>query len=441
MTAPTVESEHDPRGTGPTAGPTVTGPTATGPTVTGPTVRTAFRSSQWPALAVVAFVVAAVLLALVSARGPSRRLDPDSVGPSGARALAQVLREGGVPVRRLETVDEVVEASRPESTLLIPVPQALVERELEQLGELASALVVVGAQDEHLKALDLPVEVQSQSAVEQRRPACALEVAARAGDADLGGLTYRATEGTTATGCYAVSGEATLLRVPSRGATLLGAGSLLTNERLDDRGNAALALGLLSERGGEVLWLVPRPGRDLPAGARPSFRSLLPDGLGLGVLQLFVALAVVALWRARRLGRVVEEPLPVVVRAAEAVEGRSRLYRAAHARDSASGALRAATRERLARQIGMAASLDPSALVSVVAERAGRDPAAIGALLYGDPPGNDATLVRLVADLRALETDLTGPSSARPAPPTDSREDARHDARPDDRLPKEVADS
>jgi hypothetical protein len=384
----------------------------------------------------VAFVVLALLLAVLSAQGPSRRLDPDSVGPGGARALAQVLRDGGVPVRRLETVDEVVAASRPESTLLIPLPQALVARELEQLRELASAKVVVGADDEHLQALDLPVEVQSQSEVEQRRPACALEVAARAGDADLGGLTYQATGGVTATGCYAVSGEATLLRVPSRGTTLLGSGSLLTNERLDERGNAALALGLLSERGGEVLWLVPRPGRELPAGARPSFRSLLPDGLGLGAVQLLVAIGVLALWRARRLGRVVEEPLPVVVKAAEAVEGRSRLYRAAQARDSASSALRAATRERLARTTGTATSVDPTTLVGVVAERAGRDPAATAALLYGDPPGDDATLVRLVAALRELEAELTGPSSARPASQTDPAGPNPGDAR----TPKEVAD-
>ena len=388
-----------------------TGSSGAGPTAAGPTVRTVFRSSRWPAIALLAFVAAALLVGVVSAKGPSRDLDPDAVGPGGAKAVAQVLRAGGVEVRRLETVDEVVAASRPDTTLVIPVPQALVERELEQLGRLDSARIVVGAEDQHLKALGLPVEVQSQSRVERRRPACSLDVAVQAGEVDLGGLTYRTTDGTEGTGCYAVSGDATLLRVPSRSTTLLGNGDLLTNDRLDDRGNAALALGLLSERGGDVLWLMPRPGRELPADARPSLTSLLPDGLLLGLVQLAVALVVLALWRARRLGRVVVEPLPVVVRAAEAVEGRSRLYRAASARDSAGAALQAATRERLGRTFGLAASLDPSALASVVSGRTGRDPAALAALLYGGPPGDDAALVRLVAELRALETEVTGRSA------------------------------
>lgn len=404
MNEASVEAARPPQ----EARPSKAGPTGTGPTAAGPTVRTVFRSYRWPLVALMAFVAVALLVGVVSATGPSRDLDPDAVGPGGAKAVAQVLRAGGVEVRRLETVDEVVAASRPDTTLVIPVPQALVERELEQLGELNSARIVIGAEDQHLKALGIGVEVQSQSRVEQRQPACSLDVAVRAGEVDLGGLTYRATEGTQATGCYAVDGDASVLRVPSRNTTLLGNGDLFTNDRLDDRGNAALALGLLTERGGDVLWLMPRPGRELPADARPKLRSLLPDGLLLGLLQLVVVVVLLALWRARRLGRVVLEPLPVVVRAAEAVEGRSRLYRAASARDSAGAALQAATRERLSRTCGLGPSLDPATLTSIVSGRTGRDPAVLAALLYGGPPGDDAALVRLVAELRALETEVTG---------------------------------
>jgi hypothetical protein len=50
-------------------------------------------------------------------------------------------------------------------------------------------------------------------------------------------------------------------------------------------------------------------------------------------------------------------------------------------------------------------------LVTVVAERTSRDPVAVDSLLYGEPPADDAALVRLADDLTALETALT--SSAR----------------------------
>jgi hypothetical protein len=104
---------------------------------------------------------------------------------------------------------------------------------------------------------------------------------------------------------------------------------------------------------------------------------------------------------------VVTEPLPVVVRAAEAVEGRSRLYRAAGARGPAAEALRAATVDRLVRRVGAAPGGDPGGLVALVVERTGDDPATVHALLYGGAPEDDAALVRLADDLHVLETTLT----------------------------------
>jgi hypothetical protein len=376
-------------------------------TATGPTVRSTARSARGPVLLLLAIVVTAVVVGVLSLGGPSGRLDPDSAAPSGAKALAQVLRDSGVQVRRVETVEQVVEANGPEDTVVIGVPAALADSELEQLGAQASALVVVGAEDDDLDALGLPAAVEAVADVEALRPGCDLAVAETAGTAELGGLAYRADDGTTATGCYATAGSAHLLRLPSRGVTLLGDGAFLTNAQVDEEGNAALAMGLLAERGGEVLWLVPRPGRAVPAGDQPSLTELLPDGLLLGAWQLAIAVAVLALWRARRLGRVVEEPLPVVVRAAEAVEGRSRLYRAAHARGSAAESLRVATRLRLARAAGLPVGTARTSLVPVVAERAGRSAADVDAVLYGGAPTDDAALVRLVGDLRSLETAST----------------------------------
>jgi hypothetical protein len=119
-----------------------------------------------------------------------------------------------------------------------------------------------------------------------------------------------------------------------------------------------------------------------------------------------VALGVLALWRARRLGRVVTEPLPVVVRAAEAVEGRSRLYRAAGARGPAAEALRAATVDRLVRRVG-AAPAGPGRARGPGRRAHRRRPGHGARLLYGGAPEDDAALVRLADDLHVLETTLT----------------------------------
>ena len=54
-----------------------------------------------------------------------------------------------------------------------------------------------------------------------------------------------------------------------------------------------------------------------------------------------MAFLVVGVWRGRRLGPIMTEPLPVTVRAAETVEGHGRLYHRLNARDRAANALRA----------------------------------------------------------------------------------------------------
>jgi hypothetical protein len=117
----------------------------------------------------------------------------------------------------------------------------------------------------------------------------------------------------------------------------------------------------------------------------------------------------VAVWRARRLGPVVTEPLPVVVRAAEATEGRARLYRRARARDRAADALRGAAVSRLAPRFGLGTAPDPQALAESLARHTGRPPHLVADLLYGPVPDDDAGLVALADALDALEEEVRRP--------------------------------
>lgn len=369
------------------------------PTATGPTARSTVRTLRGPVLVGVLLAVALAVTAVVSRGGPDGRLEPGSYSPAGARALAELLEDRGVPVRRVDTVDAALEGTA-RTVLLLPAPSALTAGELARLSARPGELVVVEAQADEVEALGAPVEVGGRVPVEPRRPACDLPAAQQAGDAELGGPTYRA-RGADAVGCYASGGRPTLLRVAGDRLTLLGDGDLLTNDRLDDRGNAALALGLLAGAD-EVRWLVPAPGRDVADGGQTPLAELVPDWVGVGALQLLLAAAVLALWRARRLGRVVTEPLPVVVRSAEAVEGRARLYRAAGARGRAAQSLRAAARARLVRRLGLSGE---AGLVEAVADRTGRDAGSVADVLFGGPPPDDAALVRLADALDALARD------------------------------------
>ena len=376
-------------------------------TATGPTVSTAVRSLRWPLLVTAGLVLVGVLVGLLAVSGSGGRLDIASYSPGGARAVAELLRERGVEVDRVDSVAGVAAAAGPDVTVVLPVPEALADVELERLAALTTPLLVVGAEQDDLDLLGIAADAGDPVEVEPRQPACDLPAAQIAGELEVGGLTYE-SQGGPSVGCYASRGRATLLELTEQQVTLLGEGSLLTNDELDEDGNAALALGLLSasER---VVWLVPRPGRDVGPD-RPPLSSLVADEVTTGAIWLLVLAGVVALWRARQLGRVVEEPLPVVVRAAEAVEGRARLYRAAGARETAAEALRAATRDRVVRRVGLPPGAEQPAVVELLAERTGSDPAVLRALLYGDAPADDPALVRLADDLRRLESSLAPPT-------------------------------
>ncbi|MCP8712909.1 DUF4350 domain-containing protein, partial [Streptomyces sp. AC04842] len=157
---------------------------------------------------------------------------------------------------------------------------------------------------------------------------------------------------------------------------------------------------------------LPTPA-DATAGTEDekSFFDLLPSGWLWGTLQLFLAAALAALWRARRLGPLVPEKLPVAIRASETVEGRARLYRKADARDRAALALRSATRVRLAPLVGVPTSQahSPEALLPALSARLDGDGPSPHTLLFGPPPGDDAALIRLADQLDALERQVRRP--------------------------------
>ncbi len=191
-------------------------------------------------------------------------------------------------------------------------------------------------------------------------------------------------------------------RLPRRGhgfdgvpVQLVGGG--VANSDLSADGNAAFALNVFGANP-EITWLMARA--EPPSGATRA-PSLLPPWWQIALVQCAVAFVVVAIWRGRRLGPILSEPLPVRVRAAETVEGHGRLYSRLNARDRAAEGLRAGAIARLSRAFGHAE--DPDALSAAVARRTGRDPAEVRRFLFEAVPGSDDDLVNLARYLDRLE--------------------------------------
>ncbi len=367
------------------------------------------RVRPWLLIGLAVVATGIVLGLLLGGRTPAGLLDPRSASTQGGRALAELLRDQGVAITVTESLDGAERAVGSDTTLLVTVPDLVPPDPLAGLLETAAAGVLVAPTDQALKAARLPLRESGDSPIDERAPGCELPAAVAAGSVDAGGLAYEPSAGSTRpTGsyrsCYFAAGGPTLVQVgtgPST-TTVVGSAAIFTNGRLDEHGNAALSMWLL---GGQprLVWYLPQISE---TSGDSSLVDLLPAGWKWGGVQLAIAVGLIALWRARRLGRLVTEPLPVVVRAAEAVEGRARLYHRARATDRAAGVLRSAARSRFQRWLGLGRSPEQSALVDAVARRTRRRPADVDALLYGATPADEAALVRLADELDALEKEV-----------------------------------
>ncbi len=375
-------------------------------TAAGPSAGALWRRHRVPLLVVVTLLLVAAGIGVVSRRGVGGVLDPRAADPDGSRALAVLLGDRGVEVSRNTSLDAAIEATTSRDSVLVAFPDLLPGDALRRLANATVARVIlVGPHAEALAAVTDEIEVAGDSPVSARPPDCGDEAANAAGVVEIGGVSYRATGG--GTGCYPADSGSALVLARTRGGSdlvVLGAGDPLTNRRLGEQGNAALGLNLLGADGSadRVRWLVPTPGSAVSQDHQLSLSDILPYWVVPAAVQLLLAAVLAGLWRARRLGPPVTEPLPVVVRAAESVEGRARLYRRAQARDRAVEALRAGALARLVPRLGLDPSTGgepaPTAVVQAVTERSGIPEAEVSASLYGPVPIDDAGLVRL-ADL------------------------------------------
>lgn len=369
-----------------------------------PTIRQRWRRSRVLIGAGIVVVLGAIVVALGTGRSGGA-LDPRSYTPSGSHALSVLLGHRGVRVITVTSVGPNEQFETSGTTLVVVSPQFLSSDELDTIASTPVDLVVVGARLDEIQGLGLPLAVQPEDGSSLRLPACTLPAATVAGSARLPGGGYTVPDG--GQGCYPDGDGFALVTFQRSGhhVTLLSDGTPLMNSSLAKDGNAALALGLL-DANPNVVWLVPPAIAPLSSGPHRTVPSLLPSRLKSAFLQLVIAVIVIAIWRGRRLGRLVPEDLPVVVRQSETVRGRSRLYRRSHSLDTAADALREGTRDRLAHRLGLGPRPLPGALVQAVAARAAQPAAQIEALLYGSTPADDLTLVTLAQALTALEQEV-----------------------------------
>lgn len=378
--------------------------------VSTPTIRSAARRSLFWVLAV-AFVCVVAIVTMI-ARGAAapagEPLSATNPAPPGSMAVARVLAEHGVTVVPTDTLKATRAAltRHGDSTLLVFDPDTrLGAKRLATLAKLSVNVVLVTPSFAQLRALAPQLGQAGAAKTTPREAGCALEAANQAGTISGGGNGYRIVDKSgDATACFA-SGKGVSSLVEVRGesgrVTVLGAKQVLANETVALNGNAALALNLLGSTS-TLVWYLPSID-DVAVTGLPTIAQLTPPWVSSVALLCFCIAIAAAFWRGRRMGPLVIENLPVVVRASETMEGRARLYQRNSSRRHALDALRIGSIERLARQCGLPRTATTAEVIAAVGAITGRDLAQLSGILLDAVPANDRELVRLSDELLEIE--------------------------------------
>ena len=331
-------------------------------------------------------------------------MDPESTGPEGAHALIALLRDHGVTVVVADSVDDAVNAARPATLLLFAQTQRVsTEGLLKRLADAPGDLLLVEPTS-HARAALAPGIRSGGTSTSDTKPDCALREADQAGAVDFGpSNTFRAVGDRTVSSCY--GGALVRYRDGDRTVTVVGSTDFLTNGSLLRAGNAALAMNLAGQHP-RLVWYAPQH-IEGGSSAKGKIFDLIPDNVAWMVVQLWLTVALIALWKGRRIGPLVAEKLPVVVRASETVEGRGRLYRSRRARDRAAQALRSAALQRMLPRLGLGVDTPPPAVILAIAQHGRSDPESLRHILFGPPPNTDADLIQLTRALDDIERQIT----------------------------------
>lgn len=376
-------------------------------------------------ICIAAFVVLSLLgFFLGSGTGKTAgTLSITNPAPSGAQAAASVLRNQGVNVTAADslaaTADALAANGQGASTVLFHDPRNLLSAaqvaELSRRAEDAGA-AVVAVTPAPLALQRLSPEISSTGTT-AGTPAVAAQCthpdAVAAGTIDGGA-------GSSAKGslhlykgaqtCFMPTGTAGaaggyMAANGTGSVVVLGNAGIINNQNLASRGNAALALRLL---GGapNLIWYTASL-KDIPVAEKPpTLAEFTPEWIFPASAWLLLVGVLGMLWKGRRNGPLVAEPLPVMVKSSETLTGRARLYQDARAFGTATRTLQHAALTRLAHALRLGNAAPAAAVVEAVATATGRKQYDVHALLLGDAPTSEKDMLSMAAELAALEEEV-----------------------------------
>ncbi|PKQ19028.1 MAG: hypothetical protein CVT68_00605 [Actinobacteria bacterium HGW-Actinobacteria-8] len=378
----------------------------------GATVRTGWKRLGWVATLVTVSLVVLAILVFTQAPSSTAPLSTNNARPEGARAVAEILRQQGVDVTESSTLSGASEALGADGTLVIASYYYLDEDQIASILEWPGPVVWLAPEGYDLGYIHESLVYGIADGETPVHAQCNLPAAQTADTIVAPGPRINLQWSTAAVSACFVNVEygsvlVRITRTPAEPMSVIAAPSLLTNKGLATSGNAALALHTLGTTD-KVAWYMGTlyDSSTLASGGQEGVALIAPAWVNAAALAAALVFLMAGLWRGRRVGPLMTEPLPVVVPASEATRGRARLYRRGRAFGHAAAALRAGSARRLAQRLGLGPHADRATLAFAVAASSSADVATVDSLIFGPPPRDEAAMLDVVRRLDALESEV-----------------------------------
>lgn len=343
--------------------------------------------------------------------------DPGNYHSNGGGALAETLKSHGVTVRIARDQRGVRKLPTASSSTVVVVSYAenastSTSKILRERSRNAKRVVLLAPGPKALAAWDVPTDTPTNFSSATTAGCTVPGMIAptdAASSSEIGLLPFE----TDAISCFTTIGVSSLVVFPARGdrpEVVVAPQSWFINEGILDRDNAGIGVRMVGA-GSEVNWFAPdvfdrNNDNDHKYEKKSSVKPDVPrwvwPSISLGAFVLFALM----LWRGRRFGQLISEPLPAVVKATETTESRGRLYQASGDAPRAAAQLREHAMRTIPRRLGVSRYAPVEEIVETVSRATGRDPAVVHALLVGPLPVDDAGLVRFATDLSTLEEEV-----------------------------------
>lgn len=368
------------------------------------------RHIAWIIVGSIVAVLGSVTVVQSPANTDTATLSARNPAPDGAMAAAEILRRHSVTVTESDsftTTSSLLAGQRRATVLLYDRNGYLDSAQLHSLLLSAARVVVVVPGLRTLTGLSREIHhagvvPNGTSTLEagcgQADPVAAGRVSGQGAFLYTGAEVTCYRPSSNDGGMYAASADGRLV--------VLGSTALLSNDLLQVEGNAALALRTLGPTQ-DLVWYLPGLGDVANDGTPPTLDELAPPWVGFLGLWFAVVALLAVLWRGRRFGPLVFEPLPVVVKAVETAEGRARLYQDSRAVGQAADNLRAGTLTRFAKHFRLGPEAGADAVIDAVSRKVGRPAHELRMLLLDRRPRTEPELVQWAQSIETLEQEAT----------------------------------